>query len=177
MSLNNPPKPTSQSREDGFWTFDAVEERLIEAMRLWWRTPGGGSWPFASDAPWHLMTRRTRIETGDFKGREMQLRMQAEDAEEAKRWEGRDRTGPLTREDVARRDEASAWLGWVAAEERKVVILALTHRAAGAQRVDWARVKRQLGVEIGNKGVYRRYTRSISTIAKRLNGEAVHRAA
>jgi hypothetical protein len=47
----------SDCGKDGFWTFDAVEERLIEAMRLWWRSPGGGRWPFASDAPWHLMTR------------------------------------------------------------------------------------------------------------------------
>lgn len=157
-----------------FWTFDAVEERLIEAMRLWWRTPGGGTWPFASDAPWHLMTRRTRIEAGEFKGREYQLRMQAEDAEEAQRWAGRDRLGPLTREDVAIRDEATEWLGWVAADARKVLILALVQRASGRTNVDWSKVKRGLGTDpasaIGHKGVYRRYSRAISAIAKRLNG-------
>jgi hypothetical protein len=49
------------------------------------------AWPFAADAPWHLMTRKTRIEEGGLKGRELQLRMQAEDAEETKRWEGRER--------------------------------------------------------------------------------------
>jgi hypothetical protein len=50
--------------------------------------PGGGRWPFAGDAPWQLMTRRTRIEAGGLKGRELQLRMQAEDAEETRRWQG-----------------------------------------------------------------------------------------
>jgi hypothetical protein len=154
-----------------FWTFDAVQERLVEAMRLWWRSPGGGQWPFAGDAPWHLMTRKTRIEAGEFKGgRELQLRMQAEDAEEAQRWAGRDRTGPLSRDDVAIRDEATEWLTWVADDSRKVVVAVLVQRAAGRDSIDWAKVKRAIGAEIGNKGVYRRYTRAISAIAKRLNG-------
>jgi hypothetical protein len=114
-----------------FWTFDAVEERLIDAIDLWRRSPGGGRWPFAGDAPWHLMTRKTRIAEGGFKGRELQLRMQAEDAEEAadgRAW----RRGALSRDEVARRDEATEWLGWVAADSRKVVLAALAQRATGA---------------------------------------------
>jgi hypothetical protein len=186
MSLDNPPNQSSQpwegqpfdgspiqsNRGEHFWTFDAVEERLIEAMRLWWRSPGGGKWPFAADAPWHLMTRKTRIEAGEFKGREMQLRMQAEDAEEAKRWEGRERSGPLTRDDVARRDEATEWLGMVPGRDRRLVILVLLQRASGRTNVDWARVKLQLSAEIERKGLYRRYSRAISGVVKRLNGEA-----
>jgi hypothetical protein len=155
-----------------FWTFAAVEERLVEAMRLWWRSPGGGKWPFAADAPWHLMTRRTRIAAGELKGRELQLHMQAEDADEVKRREGRDEWGPLTRDDVARRDEASEWLTWIDGDARKVLIAALVQLAAGRERIDWHRVKASVGVEIGNKGVYRRFTRSIGRIAKRLNGAA-----
>jgi hypothetical protein len=159
---------------DGFWTFASVEERLIDAMRLWWRTPGGGRWPFASDAPWELMTRKTRIEEGGFKGREHQLRMQAEDAEEAKRWEGVERKGPLTRDEVALRDETTEWLRWCSPQDRKVVVLVLKQRAAGMKRIDWPRVKREIGSAavdgIGNKGVYRRYSRSVSGIARRLNG-------
>jgi hypothetical protein len=50
--------------------------------------PSSGPWPFAADAPWQLMTRRTRIEAGGLKGRELQLHMQAEDAEETRRWQG-----------------------------------------------------------------------------------------
>lgn len=164
--------PSDCGRGD-FWAFEAVQERLVEAMRLWWRSPGEGHWPFASDAPWHLMTRQTRVTIGiegGLKGRELQLHMQAEDSEEAKRREGRDDVGPLTRDDVARRDEASSWLTWIAADARKIVVLATTQLAAGRTNIDWSRVKRATGAEIGNKGVYRRYSRAIQTIAQRLTG-------
>jgi len=169
MSLNNPPKGSSQSREDEFWTFAAVEERLIETMLLWRRSPGSGRWPFAGDAPWQLMTRATRIEEGGFKGRELQLRMQAEDVEEAKANEGRERSGPLTREDVARRDETSDWLRHVPEDDRRLVILVLVRRAAGVKRIDWARIKRELSAGIEHKGLYRRYSRAIAGIAAALN--------
>jgi pantothenate kinase type III len=56
-------------------------------------------------------------------------------------------------------------------DSRRIVVLALIERAAGRQRTDWARIKRAVGVEVGNKGVYRRYTRAITGIAKRLNGD------
>lgn len=169
--------PTSSQGSLGdFWTFDAVEERLVEALLLWKRSPGGGRWPFAGDAPWQLMTRRTRIEAGDFRGREMQLRMQAEDAEETKRREGCDRFGPLSRDEVARRDEASEWLAHVSADSRKVVSAAIEQLAGGRENVDWTLVKRRIGAEIGNKGVYRRYTRAIGGIAKRLNAPAANGA-
>jgi hypothetical protein len=161
-----------QTGRDAFWTFDAVEERLIEAMRLWWRSPGEGRWPFASDAPWHLMTRRTRVSIaveGGLKGRELQLHMQAEDAEETRRWQGRERPGPLSREEVALRDETTEWLTFVSADSRKVVVAALAQRAAGRTNVDWRRVRAQLGAEIGTKGVYRRYSRAVAGIAERLN--------
>lgn len=166
---------------DGFWTFAAVEERLIEAMRLWWRSPGGGRWPFAADAPWHLMTRKTRIAEGGFKGRDLQLRMQAEDAEEAKRMEGRGRRGALSREEVAERDQAGEWLAWVPARDRRLVVAVLGRRAAGVKRIEWARIRAELGASgaVGadgpdgvpeHKGLYRRYTRAIAGIAARLNG-------
>jgi hypothetical protein len=166
---------------DGFWTYAAVEERLVEAMLLWRRSPGDARWPFAADAPWHLMTRRTRIEAGGLKGRELQLHMQAEDAEETRRWQGVDRRGPLSRDEVSLRDETSEWLGWVAADARRVVIAVLLQLAGGRASIDWRRVKAMVGTDaisgIGNKGVYRRYTRAISAITKRLNADAVKHAA
>jgi hypothetical protein len=152
-----------------FWTFEAVQDRLVEAMRLWWRSPGEGRWPFAADAPWHLMTRKTRIEAGGLKGRELQLHIQAEDAEETRRWQGRERSGPLSRDDVAIRDEATEWLGLVGDDSRKVVVAALQQLAAGRANIDWRRVKVALGIEIGTKGVYRRYARAITAIATALN--------
>ena len=158
---------------DDFWTFDAVEERLVEAMRLWWRSPGEGHWPFAADAPWHLMTRRARLAEGRVKGMDVARQLQEDDAEETRQWQGRERPGPLTRDEVALRDATSEWLAWIEPDARKVVVAVLAQLAAGRENVDWARVKRATGAEIGNKGVYRRYTRAIMVIAMRLNGEVV----
>jgi hypothetical protein len=96
--------------------------------------------------------RRTRIEAGGLKGRELQLHMQAEDAEETRRWQGVERAGPLSRDDVARRDATTEWLTWVADDSRRIVVLALIERAAGRKRTDWARIKRMVGVEAGQQG-------------------------
>jgi hypothetical protein len=170
MSNNNPPKQSSHLREEGFWTFDAVKERLIEALMLWRRSPGGGKWPFAKDAPWHLMTRRTRLMTADYKaGRELQLHLQREDDEEAKRWEGRDSRGPLSRDEIARRDEATEWLTWMAEDARRVVILALVQLARGADNISWVKVKATLGSEVSRQAVYKRYSTAIHRVAVRLN--------
>jgi hypothetical protein len=155
---------------DDFWTYEAVEERMIEAVRLWWRSPGDGRWPFAGDAPWHLMTRRTRMEASGLKGMDVQRMLQTIDQEETKRMEGAERRMPLTREDVARRDEATEWLGFVADRDRRLVTLALLQLAAGHKRVPWMKLKRVLGVEYGADGLRMRYSRAISSIAKQLNG-------
>lgn len=164
--------PSDCGRDDdyGFWTFAAVEERLIEAMRLWWRSPGEGKWPFAADAPWQWMTRRTRLAEGMVKGMDITRLLQDDDAEETRRWQGRERPGPLTRDEIARRDEASEWLTWAPARDRRLVILALVMLAAGKPRVEWMRLKPLLGVEFGADGLRMRYSRAVTGIARRLNG-------
>jgi len=170
MIEQHPPKQSSQLWEEGFWTHEAVVERLTDALRLWWRSPGEGKWPFASDAPWHLMTRRTRLtEAGYKQGRELQLHLQSEDADEVRRREGRDDWGPLSRDDVSRRDEATEWLTWVRDEDRRLVILALTMLAAGRARVDWMGLKGRLGVKFGADGLRKRFSRAIQGVAERLN--------
>ena len=50
-----------------WWTFDLVREALVETIVLWRRSPGQGRWPFASDGPWHLMSREA--EKGDYDAR------------------------------------------------------------------------------------------------------------
>jgi hypothetical protein len=117
------------------------------------RSPGGGKWPFAKDAPWHLMTRTTR-----------------DDARETAQWQGRERPRPLTRDEVDRRDETTEWLTFVQADARKVVVAGIAQLASGRTNIDWRRVKWQVGAEVESKGVYRRFTRAITAIVKRLNG-------
>ena len=84
-----------------YYSFSDVEDGLVEAARLWRRSPGGGRWPFASDGPWHLMTRATRAgSTIDAWRVEIdEIALKPEPA-----------TLPLTRAQIAARDAASAWL-------------------------------------------------------------------
>lgn len=147
-----------------FWTFDAVEERLIEAMRLWWRSPGGGRWPFAGDGPWNLMTRETRAQAGAMAMMELWKIEQEE-----RRLGGGERPPPLTRADMARRDEASEWLAFVPSADRELVVHALVQLAAGAKAVPWTKLKHRLGIRFGVHGLRKRYSRAITKVAQALN--------
>lgn len=139
-----------------------VQEELVEAVRMLWRMPGGGRWPFAGDGPWHLITRAARA------GSAMDVWRQEQD--EVIRDRSRPLSAvPLTAEEVTWMEGRLAWLETVGERDRKLVVLVLRQLAAGAQRIDWGRVKRKLGAEIGNKGVYRRYSRAIEGIAVTLN--------
>ncbi|MPT48265.1 MAG: hypothetical protein E2598_07555 [Sphingobium sp.] len=142
-------------REESPWTFDVVEERLIEAMHLWRRSPGGGRWPFASDGPWHLI----QACAGDYDAR------------------GGDgvssdvplRPLPLSAAQVARRDEASQWVGrYVADRDRRLVVQVLIIKAAG-RTVSWVRLRRDMGVAVGAGGLGKRYSRAVTRICIALN--------
>lgn len=148
---------------DAFWTFDAVEERLIEAMRFWWRSPGGGSWPFAGDGPWHLVTRLARAGSADEVWRIEHDELKAADRRPVQL--------PLTRDDIARRDEASEWLAHVPPADRELVVAALVHLAAGAKPVPWTRLKHRLGIRFGADGLRKRYSRAVAGIAAALNDQ------
>ena len=149
---------------DGVWTFAAVRDALVETVVLWRRSPGDGVWPFASDGPWHLMVRE--IAKGDYDAR------------------GGDGTSsdvtlrplPLTRDEVAVRDARSAWLLHIpAADDRRLVIMALATLATGRQRIPWRQIKRRMGVAFGEDGLRRRYERAITAICERLNGAEIRR--
>ncbi len=155
----------ADSGSERFWTFALVEERLVEAMRLWWRSPGGGSSPFAADGPWELITERTRAEAGGGyigRGEVEQVAL---------------RRLPLTRGEVAARDAASAMLEMVEGDEdRRLVVLVLCQLARGAKRVDWAPVKRAFGARRGAGALAERYARAIGFVAFRMNGVPLRQA-
>ena len=130
------------------WTFDAVQARMVEAVQLWWRMPGGGQSPYAADGPWDLI----RAEWGDYYDPD-----------------ARPRPLPLSRAEVGRMTEASEWMAWVPERDRRLVTLALAMLAKGAAQVAWMRLRRPLGVRLGADGLRKRYGRAISAIAARLN--------
>ena len=103
--------------------FDSVEAMLVEAVELWRRSPGGGRWPFASDGPWDQVQRFIREGDYDARGGDM------EDAVL--------RPLPLSRSEVAERDDVSAWLLHVADDaDRHLVVLVLGVLARG-RKVRW----------------------------------------
>jgi hypothetical protein len=143
--------------EQTYWSFEEVEERLIEAALLWQRSPGGGKWPFAGDAPWHLADR-------ELYGPDV-------DKDEPMR------PLPLIRAEIGRRDEASAWLVHAAENNRRLVCLVLMEKARNGGRVSWVRIRKTMGIPYGNEGLRRRYERSITAIAKALTKARTIKAA
>jgi hypothetical protein len=149
------------------WTFDAVEGRLIEAMRFAWRDQSG-SFPFAKDGPWHLMQR------------------------DAYYWDHANQTGkladappaprvPLSRAERKRMDDAVEWLRIVGDDgldrvkggDARLIILAT--RKLAAQRdgvrgqVRWVLLLRPLGLAKGAGMLRMRYTRAVTRIVQALD--------
>lgn len=141
-----------------YWTFEDVQERLVEAVRLWWRTPGGGTSPFATDGPWHLVRDDGSAQAAwDERVNNHKMGHQP-----------RPRPLPLSMEEVDERDEASEWIRFVPERDKRLVVLALTQLATGRQ-VKWSRIRMQLTAEISPRGLGQRYSRAISAIARALN--------
>lgn len=155
------------NRDLEFWSFKEVEQRLIEAMHLWRRSPGEGRWPFASDAPWHLLTREVRAGS-----RDEAWRNEIDDV----RANPQTRSLPLTRAEVAMRDQASDWLKLVEEADRRVVVLAILDQANG-RRVSWLHMLPKVGLRLGADGLRRRYSKAIERITKSLNAQRVAKAA
>jgi hypothetical protein len=134
-----------------FWTYDAVEERLVETVRCWWRMPGGGGWPFASDGPWHL------------------IRKEWED------WDARDpkplRRMPLSRAEMRDMAEATEWLTWIGDDgQRRALVGGLLDRAKGRKRIGWEALRERLGEpELTGAAIQYRYSRAVTFIANVLN--------
>lgn len=147
-----------------WWTFDLVREALVEAALLWRRSPGSGRWPFASDGPWHLMSRD--VHAGDYDARG-----------------GFDSSSdvavrplPLSRVEVERRDAVSEWIGMVPKEEdRRLLALCCEFYARGFAQLPWRRIKRVMGVERGEAGLRKRFERAVGAIAMSLNSAEIRK--
>lgn len=133
---------------DGLLTFDDVETRLVEAIHLQWRTECG-SWPFASDGPWHLV----------------KAELYGPDVDRA-----RMPRLPLSRSEMAALSEAMGWLALVRGDfERRLIVLAVTRLAKGDKQVPWRRLLRVMGLERGADGLRMRYARAMSSLVMALN--------
>lgn len=145
------------------WTPEMIERRLIDALWLWRRSPGGGTSPFAGDGPWEQAFREA-----PGPGSAYSWDVIKEEAEAAAR-----RKVPLTRAEVEERDAASAMLLMVGERDRRLVVLAVAQKASG-RRIRWATVRALLGADADRRALGMRYTRALATMAK---GMGARRAA
>src|SRR3546814_532230 len=99
-----------------FWTFEAVQERLVEAMLLWRRMPDRERGWLAVKAYWPDLRRHNHF--GDYA-----------DAEATPR------PLPLSRAEIRRMEEASEWLLLVNERDRALVALAVAWLAGGRSQV------------------------------------------
>ena len=147
-----------------WWTFDLVREALVEASVLWRRSPGGGHWPFASDGPWHLMSRDANAGDYDARG-------------------GFDTSSdvsvrplPLSREEVDRRDAVSEWMMLIpAAADRRLLAVCLIFHAQGYTQLPWAKIMPFMGVTLGKDGLAKRYRAALRAIAEGLNDAEIRK--
>lgn len=149
-------------------SWSEVEAALVEAVRMLRRLPGEGRMPFATDGPWHLISRRNRAE-GD-----LQAWLQEREAEAVREERNRARAAGLTAEEVTCMEATLSWLEHVAERDRKLVVLALQQLASGAARVRWSAIRRDLvssglAAEVGDRALGMRYSRSLRGIAARLS--------
>ena len=135
----------------GFWDFDGVQARLVEAMEFQRRLPRGGGWPFASDGPWHLIVK----DWWDWG---------AHDDKPVPRV-------PLSRDQLSRMEEALAWVLFVPSDDdRRLIAMAVRNLAAGRKTVPWTKLLKPMGVQHGAHGLRKRYSRAITCICNALNG-------
>ncbi|MGD9470625.1 MAG: hypothetical protein AB7G24_00840 [Novosphingobium sp.] len=144
------------------WTYVDVKAALVECAVLWLRSPGGGRWPFAADGPWCLIQREAweyDARGGDGASADVPIRPL-----------------PLTRDQVALRDERSEWLLLIEDDaDRRLVEMALIYLAKGRANVPWAKVKRRMGLRFGVAGLKKRFAASLSAICKSLNAAEMRR--
>lgn len=169
MLSDNPPTTSSHKREGGslagLITFDALEARLVDAMRLWDRAPDREAAWLHVRAYWPEIVRK-----GWRKGVAGEWDERSEDEEKEE-----PRPLPLTRDEVAEMNEAGELLGLVPERDRKLVVRVLAYMARASDeeraRVPWMRIWRTTGGgKPGPDGLRRRYSRAITAMANALNG-------
>jgi hypothetical protein len=137
------------------WTHAIVEERLVEAMALWRRSPDREAGWLHVRAFWPEVLR-----SGVFQivGGEIDY---PEEKPEL-------RPLPLTRAQVKEMTEASEWMAHVPEDDRRLLAIALAYKVQGKQP-QWLKIKRRLGIAYGAHGLRKRYSRAITAICVALN--------
>jgi hypothetical protein len=138
-----------------FWSFDDVEERMVEAMDLWRRSPDRERGWLHVKAFWPEIRR-----SGVFQvvGNEID---HPEEKPEL-------RPLPLTRAQVRDMMETSEWMAHIPERDRRLVAIVLAYKVQG-KKPQWLKIKKRLGIPFGAHGLRKRYSRAITSICSALN--------
>lgn len=149
---------------EGLWTFDMVEDRLVEAAQLWRRMPD-------PDARYGLDGRISSIWRSFYRDAELcRLGFEAEVEEPRLR---------PSRGDIARMQEASDWIAKMPEANRRLALAAIVSLAAARlhserARIEWERLRERLGIERpGADGLRKRYGATITAVANYLNSAEI----
>lgn len=124
-------------------SFEEVQERLVEAIRVTWRTPDRERAWLTVRAYWPDIQRHTSL--GDYDDR----------GGEGVSSDVKLRPAALTRAEVADAEEALSWLDAVPATDRKLIGLVIVALASGARQVPWSRLLKATGKAHGVDGLRR----------------------
>jgi hypothetical protein len=146
LPINASPPMEGQSLPRDFYTFDTVQERLVEAVIMLWRLPDrekGWHRGVAKDGPWDQIV----AEWGDYADDDVQPA-----------------TPGMTQEEMAEMEEALSWMAHVPDRDRRLVGLAIVQLARGGREVSWRRLLAPMGLALGTDGLRMRYGRAINAI-------------
>lgn len=164
---------------------DALEDAFVRCHLLEAREPGGGRWPFAGDAPWHLMERAHVDDTPDLAEHSVTL-IETETGQqlEVRKVDSRSPRVPLDAAEVAELSTLRRWLLLVpdaaaplgSDHDRRLVWFATGRLAAGEGRVPWKALRRWIGSPRTPDALVRRYRMALGLVVCRLNGWPMRRA-
>lgn len=139
------------------WTFDMVQDRLVEAMITCWRhADRERGWQRLRSA-WPEVTRERAAGDYDARGAD------GSSSDVALR------PASLTRREIGEMEEAFGWAGALDPVDRRIVALAVAQLARGQRQVRWSRMLGDLGMTRGSDGLRVRYGRALASIAAMLN--------
>ena len=152
LSANASPPMEGQPLPHDFYTFDMVQERLVEAVIMLWRLPDrekGWLRGVAKDGPWD------------------QIMPECPDDADA---DVRQSMPGLTQVEIAEMEEALAWMAHVPDRDRRLVGLAIVQLARGGREISWRRLLGPMGLTLGTDGLRMRYGRAINAICVGVTG-------
>lgn len=164
---------------------ETMQEAMVRAHLLERREPGAGRWPFAGDAPWHLMQRDHVDDMPNVDVSTMLIETDGGQQLEVRKVESREPRVPLSAAEVDELAMLRRWLqqvpdvvayasgggGGQVSGLRRLVWVAAGRLASGEGRMPWTALGKWMGWAVDRKTVELRYKRALALGVARLHGK------